>query len=283
MIKLGSSDITLKVGSNDVSAAYLGNTLVYSGGTPTHDYSQDYLTFTALENGTFKFSGNTVSYSLNSGETWTNLSSNKNSPTVNQGDKILWKAALTPSSSKGIGRFSSTGQFAVEGNAMSLVNGDNFIGATTISNYQFKNLFSGCTSVISAENFILPATTLYGQCYDTMFGGCTSLTSAPALPATTLAYSCYSGMFRGCTSLRTAPELPATSAADNFCYQSMFNGCTNLNYIKCLATDISGISTTENWVRGVAASGTFVKDANMTGWPTGANGIPTNWTVVDNV
>lgn len=34
-IKLGNNDITLKVGSTDVSAAYLGSTLVYSGGTPT--------------------------------------------------------------------------------------------------------------------------------------------------------------------------------------------------------------------------------------------------------
>lgn len=33
-IKLGNQEITLKVGSNDVSAAYLGSTLVYSGGTP---------------------------------------------------------------------------------------------------------------------------------------------------------------------------------------------------------------------------------------------------------
>lgn len=34
MIKLGNNDITLKVGSTDVSAAYLGSVLVYSGGTP---------------------------------------------------------------------------------------------------------------------------------------------------------------------------------------------------------------------------------------------------------
>lgn len=34
MIKLGNNDITLKVGSADVSAAYLGSVLVYSGGTP---------------------------------------------------------------------------------------------------------------------------------------------------------------------------------------------------------------------------------------------------------
>lgn len=32
-IKIGNSDITLKVGSSDVTAAYIGDTLVYSGGT----------------------------------------------------------------------------------------------------------------------------------------------------------------------------------------------------------------------------------------------------------
>lgn len=33
-IKIGNSSITLKLGSANVSAAYLGSTLVYSGGTP---------------------------------------------------------------------------------------------------------------------------------------------------------------------------------------------------------------------------------------------------------
>lgn len=32
-IKLGNSNITLKVGSSAVTAVYLGSTLVYSGGT----------------------------------------------------------------------------------------------------------------------------------------------------------------------------------------------------------------------------------------------------------
>lgn len=34
-IKIGNSNLTLKVGSTEVTAAYLGSTLVYSGGTPT--------------------------------------------------------------------------------------------------------------------------------------------------------------------------------------------------------------------------------------------------------
>lgn len=32
-VKIGNSDITLKLGSSDVTAAYIGDTLVYSGGT----------------------------------------------------------------------------------------------------------------------------------------------------------------------------------------------------------------------------------------------------------
>ena len=32
-IKIGNSDITLRLGSSAVTAAYLGTTLVYSGGT----------------------------------------------------------------------------------------------------------------------------------------------------------------------------------------------------------------------------------------------------------
>ena len=101
------------------------------------------------------------------------------------------------------------------------------------------------------------------------------------LPATTLANYCYSYMFYGCKSLTTAPELPATTLA-NDCYSKMFYGCSKLNYIKMLATDISAFSCLNNWVNGVASTGTFVKNAAMTSLPSGASGIPTGWTVVDN-
>ena len=61
----------------------------------------------------------------------------------------------------------------------------------------------------------------------------------------------------------------------------MFYNCTNLNYIKCLATNISATVCTASWVIGVASSGTFVKNPNMSSWTTGVNGIPYNWTVQD--
>ena len=137
-------------------------------------------------------------------------------------------------------------------------------------------MFEGCSSLKTAP--ALPATTLADYCYYGMFNGCTSLTTAPALPAITLADSCYAYMFLGCTSLTKAPELPATTLK-RMCYQSMFNGCTSLNYIKCLATDISATDCTYYWVDGVASTGTFVKNPDMTSWPTGVSGIPDGWTV----
>jgi hypothetical protein len=118
------------------------------------------------------------------------------------------------------------------------------------------------------------------NCYSYMFYGCKALAIAPELPATILAKFCYDNMFRDCTLLTTAPELPATTLA-KYCYEYMFYGCTNLNYIKCLATDISADECTTEWVTSVSSTGTFVKDPNMSGWTTGTNGIPSGWTTQD--
>jgi len=150
--------------------------------------------------------------------------------------------------------------------------------STTLASNCYSDMFSGCTSLTEAPE--LPATTLDHSCYDYMFVDCTSLTVAPELPATTLANYCYNGMFSNCTSLTTAPELPATTLA-YACYNNMFTGCRNLNYIKALfTTDIADTdSYTNDWVNGVAATGTFVKNKNATWNRVDASGIPTGWTV----
>ena len=221
---------------------------------PIHDYSQDYLTFVAKEDGTFKFTGNSINYSVDDGETWTTLSSNTDTPTVQAGNKIMFKATLISQDSNGIGTFSSTSKFIAQGNVMSLLYGDDFIGQKDLTgkNYVFYDLFNSCTGLTNVKNLCLPATTLTNNCY--------------------------SGMFNSCTSLTIAPELPATTLANN-CYSRMFNGCTNLNYIKMLATDISATDCLYNWVIEVSSTGAFVKHPNMTSLPTGSSGIPTGWTV----
>ncbi len=154
--------------------------------------------------------------------------------------------------------------------------------ATTLAPTCYSAMFYGCTGLKSAPA-LLPATTLVEGCYNAMFKECASLTSAPALPATTLEVNCYSAMFEGCTSLTKAPDLPATTLAD-LCYRQMFTGCTALKEIKCLATDISASDCTTDWVKDVPTGtppGTFTKASGMTGWTTGADGIPSGWTSQD--
>ena len=204
---------------------------------PYHDYSKDYFTMVVTVGGDIKWIGsttaNTLSYSKNNGTTWTTANS-ATTISVAARDKILWKGTPTPQTSwpaVGIGAFSgaSAVRYSVEGNAMSLLFGDNFKGQTSLSGKDSAlcGLFASNTNVTSAENLSLPATTLADDCYDGMFYGCTSLTTAPELSATTLADYCYSNMLSNCTSLTTAPQLPATTLA-NHCYEYMFRRCTNL-------------------------------------------------------
>ena len=137
---------------------------------------------------------------------------------------------------------------------MSLEYGDNFIGQTTMRDYNFTGLFYSATTLTDASNLILPATTLTQRCYRSMFARCSNLTATPVLSAATLVSQCY--------------------------YQ-MFMNCSSLTNVSCLATDISASQCTYNWFAGASSSGTFVKAASMTGWTSGYSGIPSGWTIVD--
>jgi hypothetical protein len=149
---------------------------------------------------------------------------------------------------------------------------------TTVDELSCFQMFMWCSGMTAGPS-VLPATSLARSCYSSMFEGCTSLQTPPALPATTLAQGCYYGMFDGCSALETAPDLLATTLVTD-CYKEMFENCSSLNYIKCLATN-PGSARTGSWVDGVASSGTFVKNPNVTTWASGVNGIPTNWSVVN--
>lgn len=248
------------------------------GYTPPSPYASQYFTTIPKSSGTFRLINTSSYYSTDSGATWTLLPGNTDTPTFTAGQKIMWKSFSRAQLEEKV--FSASTSFDVEGNVMSLLYGDNFVGQYDLGNNTriFARLFQE-SGVENAENLILPATTLSNYCYEYMFQGCASLVTVPKLPATTLTERCYQNMFQYCTSLTTAPELPATTLAIG-CYKSMFYGCTNLNYIKCLATDKSASSCTSYWVSGVQTNnGTFVKAASMTGWTTGNSAIPSNWTV----
>ena len=148
--------------------------------------------------------------------------------------------------------------------------------ATTLAENCYSSMFSGCSNLINVPE--LSSMQLAKGCYQYMFSECTSLTTAPRLPATTLSEWCYFSMFSNCLNLSVAPELNVAKLAAH-CYQYMFQGCAKLDYVKCLATDISADSCVKNWLEAVAHTGIFVKASAMKEWPQGASGIPEGWTI----
>lgn len=253
---------------------------VYFNPVPKHDYSQDYLTIVAKSDGLLKFSNKSLMYQINGvASMWEVLPSESKGLVIKAGNKIILKKADTALITSTLGTFTCTADFDVEGNVMSLLSSNEKfreVDELTVKGI-FKQLFSGCTKLQSAENLILPATTLTDNCYEKMFYNCSSLTKAPSLPAERVSNQCYYEMFYGCTSLTKAPELLAPTLLE-YSYGHMFYNCSSLNYIKCLATNIRDTGCLVNWTVGVASSGRFVKDKSTT-WPNGGSGIPNGWTV----
>ena len=232
---------------------------------------------------------NPVEYSTDGGTTWATYTSETEISLASEGDKVMFRGNNAAYSDGG-GRSTFSvpdGECYVYGNVMSLVNATAFplVKALT-ANYAFCHLFDGCGGYIyshESNKIVLPATTLTERCYAHMFNICENLTTAPALPATTLTVGCYYNMFFRCGSLTTAPDLPATTLTRS-CYSNMFFFCSNLNYVKCLATNISAEYCTRGWLDRVSGSGTFIisddlDPSNPSPWTSGVRGIPNGWTV----
>lgn len=191
----------------------------------------NYFTIEALEDDlTVSNMRNNVEYCIDGNGMWQTLNADDDTPPINTGQTISFKANL--SQGQQLGRFVVSKKYNVSGNIMSLLYGDKSNSSKSLEGYTyvFEYFFSGGykeTNLIDASNLILPATTLEVGCYSKMFSGCASLVSAPALPATNLITECYDSMFYGCTSLVNAPVILATTLAWNSC-KSMFSGCTSL-------------------------------------------------------
>lgn len=151
----------------------------------------------------------------------------------------------------------------------------------TTSKRCYYETFKNCSSLVNMP--LMELASLSPYCCAYMFDGCTSLVIPNGMSLTGNSYViaadyCYAGMFSNCSNIEYAPKLMNETLATR-CYYRMFDGCSKLRYIISLATDISASYCTYQWVRGVAKSGTFIKDAKMSSWTTGDNGIPANWTV----
>lgn len=258
---------------NAVNKAYRSGELIYQR-CINHivDYS-DYLTFNIISGGTinWRLASDTeftptpplsIDYKINNGD-WITITASTGSSapyfTVNAGDSVSFRGdnkKYTIGYTNEYHTFSgSTAYFNAEGNIMSLIDKTEFSNMFVFEESSvFVHLFSN-TNIVKANNLLLPVTSLTNNCYGSMFSNCASLTTAPELPAEIVS---------GITG----------------CYQNMFDWCGNLNYIKCLAISTANVGT-QNWVRGVSPTGTFVKAASMNDWQTGDNGIPEGWTVIN--
>ena len=227
MIKIYDNDITkVYIGDSEIIKGLVGEDVVYQKGDI--DYSTRYFTINALSAGTISWAAQNVEYSVNNGE-WTTFNTSLN---VSAGDKVRMRSSgntAYSTSSINYKNITSTAEMEVEGNIMSLLYGDNFATATTLSaKYALGNLLRNNTKLVSAENLVLPALNVTQSGYDLLFANCTALLTSPKiLPATSLSQSCYSGMFEGCTSLISAPEILATSAPRQAFYY-MFQDCNSL-------------------------------------------------------
>jgi len=150
----------------------------------------------------------------------------------------------------------STGTVELSGNIMSLVDPAVVDTSTIPVNYCFYSLFKDAAYISSAQQLRIPATTLTDYCYYYMFSGCTSLIHSvrilPALTVPTYAccsmfYNCtslvdapqikgniiksgsFKGMFQSCSQLVTAPDTLYSPVVPEYAYNMMFYGCTSLS------------------------------------------------------
>ncbi len=276
------------------------------------DYSKICLTFEVLERGdtgVFKFSGRDYDVRKNriiiqkndeSPMTYANAENNVEYRTMVYGDKMkVWGTDIIYDGS--YIRIAGV-KHKVYGNIASLFYQYGYSGCTSFPTYagtpaehQFEGLFysvwfgSGelhsedANLLVDASNLVLPFLSLTDNsaCYFDMFSSCKELVYPPEiLPATGLGRAVYERMFAYCDKLEKSPELPADVVLTDS-YYDMFKECHSLNYVKCLATDITHSMSTYGWLYNVSPTGTFVKSPNMNSWTTGSNGIPSGWTVID--
>ena len=193
---------------------------------------------------------------------------------VTTNGSIYWKASdanstKTISYSKDFGMTWTAITSTTAGVSISVSSGDTVMfkgDNVTYGNDTYYNTFSGTTCQFNLDGNIMSLLFNDNFAYKKM------------LPSN---YT-FRNLFMGCTGLTSAENfvLPSTALTEG-CYMYMFSGCSSLNYIKCLATDISATNCTYNWVYDVSSSGTFIKNSNMSDWTTGDNGIPSGWTVQD--
>lgn len=217
---------------------------------------EDYLTFEALEDDfTIRFYYNECMYSIDGIEEWVALAAGADTPPISAGQTISFKAYQPPiTENYGIGRFNIQKKCNVSGNMLSMEYGDYARDRLLKRERAFQRCFQ-YSNIVDASRLKLPKN---------------------------VTFACYYYMFYGSSQLEIAPELPATEPVSQ-CYIEMFAYCPKLNYVKAMLVgtneELETMRCMRNWLLGVAATGTFIKNAEATWDIRGSSGIPEGWTV----
>ncbi len=248
----------------DVSSKTLAANTFYNISRSTLDF--DGFRIRVVSDGTNIKFNYPLKYSLDFGETWTDISASSSLSSLKAGNVVCLKGDNPNYKNAGSDQYGTPSNKPIfEANYKCFISGNimSLLKDGTLVESAFQGAFSKGTTAISYIDIdpdsplILPATSLVKQCYMQMFRNCTSLTKAPTftveqtayrccynmfrqcsslsniqnilLPAETMFEDCYRELFRLCTSLTEvdANLLPASTLA-KACYQQMFNGCTGL-------------------------------------------------------
>ena len=212
MIKLGNNDITLKVGSADVSAAYLGSTLVYSGSTPPTPSFKWKATYTG---GTTSSAECDASSAITNNEiTKANLQSVEIGSCVSSINDNVFSGCTSLTSATIGNNVTSIGNSAFW-NCRSLTGITIPDSVTTMGSYCFRSC-SGMTDVIIGSGVTSIGTYAFEYCY-----GLTSVTISDTVT------SIGDSAFEDCSGL-TSINIP--SGVTSIGYSAFYN-CTKLKGI----------------------------------------------------
>ena len=198
----------------------------------------------------------TLLYSIDRGNTWSNVISGQALPTLAQDEKMYFRGFISPNTtaslytSRGVGTFQVTGNYYVQGGILSLVNGDNWTDTDEVPYRAFCSLFYGSTTLLNAYNLVVPSGETKQEALDHAFYGCINLLAAPPLPSSVVNYYSYYGMFANCSNLHRI-EVGFTSWLGNI---------------------------TDYWMQGASNIGTFYCPATLS-VEYGVSRIPSGWSV----
>ena len=167
--------------------------------------------------------------------------------------------------------------YTVGGDLRTLINYKNVVDLS-LKNGVFAYLFYYDSKITSASSLTFKYHTISSYGLYRCFDDDNSLTAAPSvLHPVNLNPYCYYRMYTS-TNIRNTSVLPAQTLKER-CYVQLFASCNDFSSVTSYANNISETSCLENWMNGVASSGTF-HNLGTASYPRSASGVPSGWTEV---